>query len=247
MDRMLYLGMSGAKETALAQATVSNNLANVSTTGFRADLAQARSMSVFGDGHPSRAYAMEERPGYNFDPGGLVSTGRDLDVAVRDAGWIAVQDAAGNEAYTRRGDLRLTVNGILETGAGEAVLGNGGPIAIPPSESIEIAADGTVSVRPVGQDASALVQIDRLRLVNPPTGQLEKGEDGLFRPVEGAPEVQADAAVRVVSGTLESSNVNPVEAMVEMITLARQFEMQVRIMRTAKENDEAAASMLRLS
>lgn len=247
MDRMIYIGMSGAREAALAQATVSHNLANVSTTGFRADLAQARSMPVFGDGHPSRAYAMEERPGYDFDPGGLVQTGRDLDVAVRDQGWIAVQDAAGNEAYTRRGDLQLTVNGILQTGDGHPVLGGGGPVAIPPAESIEIAADGTISVRPVGQEAGALVQIDRLRLVDPPPGQLEKGKDGLFRTVEGAPEVEADANVRVVSGALESSNVNAVEAMVEMVGLARQFELQVRVMRTAKENDEASASMLRMS
>lgn len=247
MDRMLYIGMSGAKETMMAQAVTANNLANVTTTGFRADLAQARSMPVFGPGHPSRAFAQTERPGHDLRPASLQTTGRDLDVAIHGAGWLAVEDGQGNEAYTRRGDLQLTVNGILVNGAGRPVLGNGGPVAIPPAESVAIAADGTISVRPVGSDANTLVQVDRLKLVNPPAAEMEKGEDGLFRQREAAGPAEADALVRVVPGALESSNVNAVDAMVHMIHLARKFEMQVKVMQTTQENDERTTQLLRLS
>ncbi len=246
MDQMIYIAMSGAEQTLEAQATNSHNLANLSTAGFKADLSQFRSMPVFGEGYPSRAYAMAERPGVDFRPGAIQSTGRELDMAVDGEGWIAVQDADGGEAYTRAGDLHLTANGLLETGAGYLVLGNGGPVAIPPAEKLEIAMDGTISIRPVGQTATALVEIDRIKLVKPPLDQLEKGGDGLFR-VNGEEAVTVDAGVRLVGGALESSNVNAVDALVNMIGLARRFEMQVKMMRTAEDNAAAAAQIMRLS
>ena len=247
MDRMLYIGMSGAKETMLAQAATANNLANATTTGFRADLSQARSMPVFGPGHPSRAFAQSERPGYDLTPASLQTTGRDLDVAIQGEGWLGVLDAQGNEAYTRRGDLQRTVNGILVNGAGQPVLGNGGPVALPPAESIAIAAVGIISIRPVGSDPNTLVQIDRLKLVNPPGQQMEKGEDGLFRRRGDLGPAEADAFVRVVPGALESSNVNAVESMVDMINHARKFEMQVKVMQTAQQVDDRTTELLRMS
>lgn len=247
MDKMLYIAMTGASETLRSQAAVSHNLANVSTTGFREDYNQFRSMPVYGETLPSRAYAMSERPGVNFNAGSIQSTGRDLDMAINGDGWFVVQDANGNEAFTRRGDLRLTVNGILETGDGRPVLGSGGPIAIPPAESVEIAADGTISVRPLGQAAKALVQVDRVKLVNPPLDQLEKGEDGLFRVRDPKLRVEEDANVRLVAGALESSNVSAVDALTKMINLGRMFEMQIKVMKTAEQNDEAAAQMMRLA
>ncbi len=246
MDRMLYVAMTGAAQTLTAQAANSHNLANASTTGFKADLSQFRSMPVYGDGMPSRVYAMAERPGVDLRPGAIQATGNDLDMAVDGDGWIAVQAADGSEAYTRAGDLHLTVNGLLETGAGHYVLGNGGPVSIPPAEKLDIGADGTISIRPLGQSAKTLAQIDRVKLVKPPLDQLEKGEDGLFRLRSGA-AAPADASVRLVSGALEGSNVNPVEQMVNMISLARQFEMQVKMMRTAEDNASAATQLLRLS
>lgn len=246
MDRMLYVAMSGAKQTLLAQAANANNLANVSTTGFKADLEQFRSMPVFGSGLPSRVYALSERPGSDIRPGIIQTTGRDLDVAVDGEGWIAVQDGEGGEAYTRTGDLHLTVNGLMETGAGNLVLGNGGPVAIPPAEALEIGSDGTISIRPVGQSAKALVEVDRIKLVKPQTDRLFKGRDGLFR-VQGTAALPAEADVKLVSGALEASNVNAVEAMVNMISLSRQFEMQVKLMRTAQDNEAASAQMLRLA
>lgn len=245
MDRMVYLAMSGAKQALAAQAAVAHNLANAATTGFRADLSALRSMPVFGPGHASRVFALAERPGVDFTPGTLVQTGNPLDVAVDGEGFIAVLAPDGTEAYTRAGDLRLTGNGQLQTAAGHPVLGNAGPIATPPSAGIEIGVDGTVTVRPLGQEANALAQIDRVKLVRPPLDMLEKGPDGLLRMRDGA-SAPADASVRLVRGVLESSNVNGVEQMVTMIALQRSFELQVKAMQTAQENEQAAAELLRL-
>lgn len=250
MDRMLYVAMSGAKQIMLAQAVNNNNLANVSTSGFRADLDAFRSMPVFGPGYPSRVYTVTERPGTDMSTGSLTTTGRELDVAVNGQGWIAVQAPDGSEAYTRAGDLRVSINGQLETGAGHSVLGNGGPIAIPPFEKIEIGADGTISILPVGQAPSALAVVDRIKLVNPPSRDMEKSVDGLMRvkgPVNGQGDAPADAAVNLTSGVLESSNVNAVEAMVKMIELSRHYETQIKMMRVAQENDVAATQMMRMS
>ncbi len=243
---MIYLAASGAKQALQAQGAVSHNLANVSTTGFRADFEQFRAMPVYGEGLPSRVYAMQERPGIDFAPGSIESTGRDLDVAVTsDGGFIAVQAPDGTEAYTRAGDLHVSSVGLLETGAGYLVLGNGGPIAIPPAEKLEIGQDGTVSVRPLGQSATTLSEIDRIKLVLPPLDQLEKGADGLLRMRDGNP-LEPDAAVTVASGAIEGSNVNVVSAMVEMIELSRRYELQVQLMNTASEDDQAAVQAMRL-
>ncbi len=246
MDHLLYVAMSGAKQTMLAQAANTHNLANASTAGFRADLSAFRAMPVFGYGQPSRVYAMAERPGVDLAPGSISTTGRELDVAVKGNAWIAVLGADGREGYTRAGDLRLGANGALENGAGRKVLGNGGPIALPPHDKLEIGADGTISIQPRGQVASALSVVDRIKLVNPPLAALEKGEDGLMRLKDGG-IAPADARAQLAPGALEASNVNAVEAMVSMLTLARQFEMQVKMMHTAERNDSAAAEMMRIA
>jgi flagellar basal-body rod protein FlgF len=246
MDRMLYIGMSGAKESLLAQGLNANNLANVSTTGFRQDLQQARSMPVFGPGLPSRAYAMTERPGINYAPGPVETTGRNLDIAIEQDGWIAIQSPDGTEAYTRAGNMRLSSTGLLVTGAGHPVLGNAGPIVIPPSETLSIGTDGNITIHPIGQAADALVVVDRIKLVNPNTDGLEKGEDGLFRQKSGLPAA-ADAEVKVIPGALERSNVSVVESMVKMIELSRHFDMQMKSMKTAEEIDQSTDVLLRMS
>ena len=246
MDRMLYIGMSGAKETMLSQGMNANNLANVSTTGFREDLAQQRSMSVFGPGYPSRVYAMSEKSGVDFSPGPIESTGRDMDLAIKQDGWFAVQAKDGTEAYTRAGNMRITPLGLLVTGEGLPVLGNGGPITLPPAESVTIGGDGTITIRPLGQGAAALAVVDRIRLVNPELSDMEKSADGLFR-LKNGQNALPDAAVRVMPGMLERSNVSVVESMVRMITLTRNFEMQTKIMSTAEEIDRSTNSLMRMS
>lgn len=241
---MLYVAMSGARETLIAQGNASNNLANANTTGFLSDLNQFRSMPVFGDGHPTRVYALDERPQTDFAGGGLQQTGRDLDVAVDGGGWLAVQAGDGNEAYTRRGDLKVDVNGLLTTGNGLPVMGNGGPIALPPFDKLDIGSDGTISIRPLGAPPNEIAVIDRIKLVDPQYDQMEKGEDGLLRLKDGG-VAEASADQRLVNGALEGSNVNPVNEMVNMIELARRFEMQIKLMTTAEDTANAAASILR--
>ncbi len=244
MDRMLYVAMSGAKETLLAQATNSSNLANANTPGFLADLQQFRSMPVFGDGYPTRVYALSERPDVDFKSGSIVQTGKDLDVALNGKGWIAVQAPDGSEAYTRRGDLVLDANGLLTTGNGLPVIGNGGPIAIPPAEKIDIAPDGTISIRPLGQAVNELAIVDQIKLINPDNSDMEKGMDGLMRLKAGV-SAEPDSTLQLVSGALESSNVNVVDSMVDMIELSRRFEIQVKMMKTAEEMEQSSTSLLR--
>ena len=245
MDRLLYVAMSGAKETMRAQTVNSHNLANANTTGFRRDLEEFISQPLYGQFYPSRVYAITANPEVDFTPGTLMSTGRDLDVAVQGAGWIAVQAPDGGEAYTRAGDLRIDSNGLLTTGAGLPVMGNAGPIAIPPFETLDIGVDGTTTTRPLGQDSNTLAVVDRIKLVNPEAADLVKGADALIRTRDGAPALP-DVGTRLTSGMLESSNVNSIEAMVKMIELARRFEFQVKMMQNAEENDQATAQLMRL-
>lgn len=244
MDRMLYVAMSGARETLVAQGNASNNLANANTSGFLADFNQFRSMPVFGDGHPTRVYALDERPSSDFAHGSIQQTGRSLDIAVQDGGWIAVQSRKGGEAYTRRGDLKIDTAGVLTTGNGLPVLGNGGPIALPPFDKVDIGSDGTISIVPQGAPPNELAVIDRIKLVDPQYGEMQKGEDGLMRMKSGKAAAPA-AGQRVLAGALEASNVNIVNEMVDMIELSRRFEMQVKMMKTAEDNASASASLLR--
>jgi len=246
MDRMLYVAMEGARQTLRAQSVNSNNLANVNTTGFRADLEAFQSLPVHGPGFDSRVYTRDESNGTDFSSGNIVTTGRELDFAVKGEGWISVQAPDGvTEAYTRAGDLRFTESGMLTNGAGHPVLGNGGPIVLPPFEKLEIGADGAITILPVGQDATTMVVADRIQLVNPDPALLEKRNDGLMYKRDGIRE-EPDASVRVASGMIESSNVSAVESMVKMIELARKFEMQVKMMSTAQENDAASARLLQV-
>lgn len=245
MDRLLYVAMSGAKEIVSMQAVQANNLANANTTGFRQDLHDFMSLPVSGPGYDTRIYAGAEMAESDFTPGALVRTGRSLDVAVAGRGWLAVQAPDGGEAYTRAGDLKIDSNGVLTTGTGLPVLGNAGPIAIPPYETLEIGVDGTITVRAKGQDANALVQLDRIKLVDPDPALLRKGEDALIR-LKGGGDAPPDAGVQLAVGSLESSNVNSVEAMVNMIELARQFELHMKAMKAAEQNDEATQQLMRL-
>lgn len=245
MDRLLYVSMTGTHRVMEAQARNAQNLANASTTAFKGALDSAAAQKIEGPGMPTRynVQTRDSRP--DLSPGALQSTGRVLDIAVQGDGWLMVQDANGGEALTRRGDLQVDANGLLRTGDGNPVLGDVGPIAIPPFKELSLGADGTLSIVPLGQGPQAQALLDRIMLVRPEPGTLERGTDGLFRTVDG--EVPpADASVRILTGHLEASNVNLARSMVEMIELARQFEMQVRMMRTADENADTAAQLMRL-
>ena len=238
MDRMIYLSMSGAKATMQRQDTLANNLANVSTPGFRAELQAFRAVPVQGSGASTRVYALETTTGYDASPGAITSTGRNLDVAAKGNAWLAVQALDGTEAYTRGGSLEVTSDGTLTTRSGLPVLGDGGPLQVPPNSIVSIGADGTVSAK--GNDGKNTA-IGKLKLVTPEAA-LTRGEDGLFRAAEG--ELSADDKARVQDGALENSNVSPVETMVAMISAARQFEAQMKMLQTAEANEKAAAQLL---
>jgi len=246
MDKLLYVAMSGAKESLRAQAANNHNLANASTTGFKADLSAFQSRAVAGPGYASRVYAQESTVGWDSSPGAQQQTGNSLDLSVNGSGYIAVQDTTGNEAYTRAGDLHVDASGQLMTATGQPVLGDNGPIGIPPSSSITVGQDGSISVVPLGATANTSAIVARIKLVNPPADTLQRGADGLLHSTSTDP-VEADAATTVTPGTLESSNVNIASAMVNMIELARQFDMQIKSLHNADENAQSATKLLQSS
>jgi len=243
MDRLIYTSMTGANHTLNQKATVAQNLANASTTGYRAESNAFRAVPVFGDGLPTRAFVVDSTIGADFTPGALQTTGRDLDVAVRGSGWIAIQLDDGKEAYTRNGSLQVSPNGILQTASGHKVKGDTGIITIPPDTRITIGVDGTVSSVPITPQPNTVEQVGRIKLVNPPEDKLVKGTDGLFRLKDGG-EAPVDAKVKLVDGTLEESNVNVVHEMVNMIDLARQFDMQMKMLDNAQNNAQKASEIM---
>ena len=238
MDRMIYLSMSGAKAAMQRQDVLAGNLANVSTTGFREQLAAFRAVPVVGDGASTRAFALETTIGYSNEAGPIQGTGRNLDVAMKGNAWLAVQSLDGTEAYTRAGALDLNAEGLLVARGGLPVVGDSGPITVPPNAEVQIAQDGTISATvPGGRPTN----IGKLKLVTP-EGPLNRGDDGLFRAASG--DLQADPAARLQDSALEGSNVSPVQTMVAMISAARQFEHQMKLLQTAEKQDQAASKLL---
>ncbi len=243
MDRLIYTAMTGALHTLTQQTTVSHNLANASTTGYRAQTDAFRAVPVFGDGLPTRAFVLDATTGADFTPGVIQQTNRPLDVAIQGSGWIAVQLDDGEEAYTRHGNLQVDATGVLMTRQGFQVKGEAGPISIPPETRVTIAKDGTVSILPTDPRITAVSIIGRIKLVDPPAEQLIRGEDGLFRLQEGG-EAPANVNVALVEGALESSNVNVISEMVKMIALARQFDMQMKMLESAQQNAQQASEIM---
>jgi flagellar basal-body rod protein FlgF len=246
MDRLIYTAMSGANQVLGQQATVSQNLANTHTPGFRAAINTFRSVPLVGEGLPTRVFVADSSAGVDFTAGSMEPTGRNLDVAIDGKGWLAVQAPDGKESYTRNGGFKITSNGILQTQSGLNVIGDAGPITVPPNTEVTIAKDGTISTVPSGSKPAAVVTVGRLKLTNPPESQMVRTEDGMFRTLDGK-AAPADSKVTVVSGNLESSNVSAVEAMVNMISLARQFDNQMKMLQTADNDAKAATSLLSIN
>lgn len=243
MDTVLYKAMNGAQMDFYRQSLTANNLANLNTPGFKADLFQAQTLYLTGNTLIDDAMVVQQENGHNFSEGMLMTTGRDLDVAVQGDGWFAVQDAGGKEAYTRAGDFKLTENGILVTASGQPVLGDGGPISIPPAQSINIGTDGTISIVPLDSNPRELAVLDRIKLAKIDRKDLIKGNDGLMRLEKGG-IAPTDPSVTVIKGALEGSNVNAVEQMVNMIAAGREFETEMKFMQAVDENAQRLAQLL---
>ncbi|MEY2341124.1 flagellar basal-body rod protein FlgF [Acidithiobacillus sp. IBUN Pt1247-S3] len=245
----LYIAMTGAKALLQRQDVVANNLANVNTNGFRAEIAESRALPVYGSGAglPTRVYTATTDDSWDFQSGPIVHTGRPLDVAINGKGWIAVQGPDGKEAYTRDGNLQVNGQGILETATGHAVLGiNGTPISLPPMTGLTIGSNGTISGVPEGNQPNGLLAINQIKLVNPPEKDLQKGTDGLFRTSDGKPAPE-DPAVDLEGGALEGSNVNPIHSMIQMLQDSRQFEMQTKLIQSIDQDRNSANQILVLS
>ncbi|MBU2977924.1 flagellar basal body rod protein FlgF [Alteromonas sp. C1M14] len=246
MDKLLYIAASGAKQDLLATGVRANNLANAQTSGFRAQLEQARAMPAYGEGLPTRVFSMTESPASNYESGAMIQTNRDLDVAIQGDGWFAMQTPDGQEAYSRDGSFQLGPNGMLTDMHGNMAMGDNGPIYLPvPLDNLNISQDGTISTRPVGAPENVSEEVGRLKLVNPDLANLEKGYDGLFRTKDGSIAV-ADINVSVRTGMLEGSNVNAVDEMVNMMSLQRHYEMQVKLMKKADELSTRGNALLRI-
>ncbi|HTY02167.1 MAG TPA: flagellar basal-body rod protein FlgF [Rhodocyclaceae bacterium] len=247
MDRYIYTAMTGASQTMSRLASVAHNLANVTSTGYRAEEHRLRAVHVQSTNTPTplatRSFVVDASIGTDYSPGPMQSTGRPLDVAVQGQGWIALALPDGSEAYTRNGSLEVSADGVLQTRDGTPVQGDGGPISVPPDVKISIARDGTVSVIPETGAQTTVNNIGRIKLVNPDEADLVRGADGRFR-LRGGDAGQVDDKVQLASGYLEGSNVNPVEQMVSMISLGRAFEMQVKLLQTATQNDQSAAQVI---
>jgi len=243
MDKMLYTAANGASQAMKAQTAIAHNLSNANTTGFKSHFNTFTSWHVEGPGFNTRVLNQQNADDIDLDNGSIIHTGRELDVAINGDGFIAVQNTDGQEAYTRAGDFHLDSEGRLTTGGGFSVIGNAGPIVIPPAEKIEIGQDGSISIVPVGQSADSLVIAERIKLVNPDVKGLSKNADGLMQ-LEGAAIAPAAVDVTLENGVLEASNVNAVGQMIELITNARQFETNIKLMQEAKSNDEASARLL---
>jgi flagellar basal-body rod protein FlgF len=245
MDRLLYIAMNGAKHSLYQQAVTSHNLANVSTNGYKAQNGAFRALPVFGPGAPTRTFVVDSTPTADLSGGVLRTTGRPLDIGIQGTGWIAVQDAKGNEAYTRNGSLQVTASGLLVTSNGQTVVGQDGPITIPADSEVTIGKDGTISAITNNQ-YNAAVNIGRIKLVNPPDANMVRGDDGLFRQKSGQPAA-ADASVNLASGVLEASNVSAVDALIGIIDQSRFFDMQIKLMQTADENANRASQVMSLT
>lgn len=245
MDHMIYTAMTGANAAAQRQSVLSNNLANASTVGFRAELSNFRAVPLQGDGASTRVFALEATSGFRDTPGPVQRTGRSLDAMATGNSWFAVQGLDGTEAYSRNGGFEVSSTGQMLTGTGLPVLSDGGaPIDVPPGAEVSLGSDGTITAKVTGQPPSA---IGRLKLATPTAEDpLVRSDDGLFRTRSGEPVAQ-DAAARLLPGALEGSNVNPVESMVGMIAASRQFEQQMRLLTTAETNDKSASQLLSLN
>lgn len=244
MDRLIYTAMSGANAAASRQAVLSNNLANASTNGFRAELSTYRAVPLQGEGASTRVFAVEATAGYLDKAGPAQRTDRNLDVMTDGNAWFAVQALDGTEAYSRNGHIEVSTDGTLVTGSGLPILSNGGsPMTAPAGANLSIGNDGTVSAKVGNQPANS---IGRLKMVTP-TGDdpIKRGDDGLFRAQSGDP-LPNDENAKLQVGMLEGSNVNAIETMVGMIQTARQFETQMRLLQTAESNDRSAGQLLGL-
>ena len=245
MDRLIYTSLTAMRGSMSRQTAIANNLANAQTPGFRADIANAQSLWLDGSGLDARALVSEEVLGADMRAGTVTQTGRDLDIAMQGDALLVVQAENGDEAYTRRGDLQISPSGLLTTGDGHPVQGGQGPVTIPPADAISIDQEGRVWIVPQGGDPENPQEVDRLRLATPAGSEIAKGLDGLFR-VKGGGILPDDPEARLLTRSIEGSNVTATSALVEMIEASRSWDTQLKMISDVRDMDSATANLMQL-
>ncbi|MEH6700110.1 flagellar basal body rod protein FlgF [Parasphingorhabdus sp.] len=245
MDKLAYTTVNAMKSLMHRQTAIANNMANSETVGFKSDMVSAKAQYLNGPGHNSRAMSVDRDMQADMNGGAITKTDRPLDIALEGDAMLAVQDADGKEAYTKRGDLKINPSGTLLTGDGFPVLGDSGPVTLPPSERVDIGSDGTISYVPVGGDPTQPLQLGKLKLVSVTGSQISKGADTLFHVADDG-TLPVDDNAKVISGALEGSNVNMTSALVDMIETSRAWETQAKLLKTAEDLDDSGAGIMSL-
>lgn len=245
MDRMIYTALTGMNAALARQRAVASNLANAQTTGFRAETFSLKPLTLRGPQLEARAMTEGAVRGADMSAGRVVPTGRPLDIAVRGGALIALQATDGSEVYSRRGDLTVGVGGVLENGDGRPVIGEAGPITVPPGREVTIATDGSVlAADPAAPDAPA-ENIGRIKLASPAGSAILKDLDGFLRVPDGG-VLPADPTAEVEAGALEQSNVDTSATLIEIIEAQRSFERRSKLFSTAGEIDQAGSRLMSL-
>ncbi len=246
MDHLIYTAYSGLTGSMVSQQVIASNMANAQTIGFRAEMLNHQPTTLKGPSIEARAMTQGEVRGANMKQGALIETGNPLDVALTGRTMLAVQSADGEEAYTRRGDLSVDASGVLSNGDGRPVVGDAGPVTVPPGARVTIAPDGTVLAANAENPDQPPQVVAKLKLVSTAGSNIEKGLDGLFRVVGGG-ALPVDEEAKLQPGSLEQSNVDPTRVLVEMVEAQRLFDMRTKLIATARELDEGGAGLMRLT
>ncbi|MDE2405411.1 MAG: flagellar basal body rod protein FlgF [Sphingomonadales bacterium] len=246
MDRLIYTAMSGMTDSMTRERVIASNMANAQTVGFRAEMIYSTPVTVKGDSLEVRALSDGEVHGASMRPGVIDQTGRPLDLALNGDAMLTVQAEDGSEAYTRRGDLSVTPSGVLQNGDGRPVMGNGGPITVPPNAIVAITPEGQVMVSNPETPDQPATQVDKLKLASPAGSRIGKGLDGLFRVIGGG-VLPDDANASLNPGALEQSNVSASEVMVQMVQAQRLFDIRTKMIATAREVDQSGSSLMRIT
>ena len=246
MDHLIYTALSGMAASMTRERVIASNMANAQTIGFRAETLESVPVTLAGGGLEVRAMNRSRVGGADMKRGPLEQTGRALDVAMQGDALLTVQASDGEEAYTRRGDLSITPTGVLQNGDGLPVIGDSGPVTLPPNARVTISPDGTVLASDPATPDAPPAPVARLKLARPGGSPLEKGLDGLFR-VPGGGALPADPDARLMTGAVEQSNVDPTQVLIEMVEAQRLFDMRAKLVSTARDLDERGASLMRLT
>jgi flagellar basal-body rod protein FlgF len=248
MQNALLVGLSRQMVLSRQLDVIANNIANLNTTGFKADeslfeeyLMPVARENTFAGGDRRVSYVQDRGTWRDFSIGQLDRTGNALDVAIDGDAFLTVQTANGLR-YTRNGALQIDATGTLVDGAGDAIVGTGGPITFQPGDhDIQIAADGTITVRPSNSNVDAVRGTLQLTSFADRQQLQEQGSDLFSAP---ATAQQQPFKARIIQGAIEKSNVNSVLEMTRMIEVTRTYTNVAGIVQSQADLHKTAIDKL---